>query len=464
MVQVQDQNGMYHLYGHLASLGIKTGDTVVPGSVLGVEGTTGDSQGNHLHYEVGTGYNPGGRLSGRVHPAEYMEGYNRGDKVIRATPVEEYVAESFWNGSSGNRSVSVSSKGGVASQYASNAANTEENGTLLDKLYAPFTQLNSAIKGLINGEEPGEVSPTSYGTASDQKYTSANLTGDTNAEKIWRYLRSAGYTAEGAAGIMGNLKAESGMVPNNLENQYNNKWGLSDDQYTSQVDSGVYSESKFNNDWGGYGLAQWTHPSRKPGLYAAAKAAGTSIGDLGMQLNFLTNEFKQSYPTLNAMAMNPKYSLYDVSKEMVTNFERPVGFRTKAVWDKRAGMGQEYYNQFKGIGGSAEDTETSGVTPPITSTVNTGDNNKNALQTIIKYLIQIATNTRASVVELSEIKKSQKKTADGVSKIASTPVPETTTTDSPHSGEMYDIANSRRRNNSQSRRGYEVAKSIAKGY
>lgn len=459
MVQIQDENGMYHLYGHLASLGIKTGDVVQPGSVLGVEGTTGASSGNHLHYEVGTGYNPGGRLSGRVHPAEYMEGYNRGDKVIRATPVEDYVAQSYWNGGSGNRSVSVTNNPSTGA-YSSSAVNTNPNeGTLLDRLYAPFTQFNSSLKNLINGEDPGKVSATDYGFASDQKYTSTSLAGDSNAEKIWNYLLSAGYSKEGAAGIMGNLRAESGLAPNNLENQYNTKTGWSDEEYTSRVDSGLYPESKFNNDRYGYGLAQWTDESRKPGLYAAAKAAGTSIGDLGMQLNHLVYEFTQKYPTLDSMARGGS-SLYDVSKYMVRKFEVPQGYNTKAVWDKRASMGQEYYDKFA-VGGSEEDTEIGTITPN-TVRVSTTSTNNSTLQTIIVYLIQIAKNTGMSAAELSEIRRNQKKTVAAIEKQK----PQTSiVSDSPESSEMYDIANkAKRKNSSQSRRSYELAKSIAQGF
>ena len=43
------------------------------------------------------------------------------------------------------------------------------------------------------------------------------LTGKTNEEKIWNYLTAAGLTACGAAGLMGNLHAESGLNPQNLQ-------------------------------------------------------------------------------------------------------------------------------------------------------------------------------------------------------------------------------------------------------
>ena len=44
------------------------------------------------------------------------------------------------------------------------------------------------------------------------------LTGRTNEEKIWNYLTTEGLSACGAAGLMGNLYAESGLIPTNLQN------------------------------------------------------------------------------------------------------------------------------------------------------------------------------------------------------------------------------------------------------
>lgn len=46
--------------------------------------------------------------------------------------------------------------------------------------------------------------------------------------------------AFGVAGLMGNLYAESGLRANNLQNSFEKKLGLSDDNYTLAVDSGAY--------------------------------------------------------------------------------------------------------------------------------------------------------------------------------------------------------------------------------
>ena len=42
----------------------------------------------------------------------------------------------------------------------------------------------------------------------------------TNQDIIWAYLKANGLSDEGAAGVMGNLEAESMYLPNNLQNTY----------------------------------------------------------------------------------------------------------------------------------------------------------------------------------------------------------------------------------------------------
>ena len=54
-------NGIKTLYAHCQSISVKQGDKVKKGDVIAKVGTTGDSTGNHLHFEVrvnGTAQNP----------------------------------------------------------------------------------------------------------------------------------------------------------------------------------------------------------------------------------------------------------------------------------------------------------------------------------------------------------------------------------------------------------------------
>ena len=66
------------------------------------------------------------------------------------------------------------------------------------------------------------------------------LAGKNNEEKIWNYLKGTGLNDFGTAGLMGNLYAESGLIPNNVENLYEKRLGVTDASYTAAVDSGKY--------------------------------------------------------------------------------------------------------------------------------------------------------------------------------------------------------------------------------
>lgn len=49
---VVDGNQIYTLYAHCSSLGVSAGQTVTQGQTIAAVGSTGDSTGNHLHFEV----------------------------------------------------------------------------------------------------------------------------------------------------------------------------------------------------------------------------------------------------------------------------------------------------------------------------------------------------------------------------------------------------------------------------
>lgn len=168
------------------------------------------------------------------------------------------------------------------------------------------------------------------------------LTGKTNEERIWNYLTAAGMTACGAAGLMGNLYAESGLIPANLQNTYEKKLGYTDAAYTAAVDSGAYDN--FAKDSAGYGLAQWTYHTRKAALLAFAKAAGKSVGDLETQLAFLVHELRESYKLVHYVLVTAT-DVKTASNVVLLQFERPAD-QGDAVKVKRAGYGQKYFDKY----------------------------------------------------------------------------------------------------------------------
>ena len=135
-------------------------------------------------------------------------------------------------------------------------------------------------------------------------------------------------TACGAAGLMGNLYAESGLIPTNLQNTYEKKLGYTDASYTAAVDSGAYTN--FAKDGAGYGLAQWTYHTRKAALLAFAKAAGKSVGDLETQLAFLVHELGGSFPAVLS-ALKTAKTVRAASDVVLLKFERPANQDRKSV-------------------------------------------------------------------------------------------------------------------------------------
>jgi murein DD-endopeptidase MepM/ murein hydrolase activator NlpD len=68
-IVVKDSNGMYNLYGHLSNF-IKRSGSVKKGEAIAEVGSTGYSEGPHLHWELGTSWS-GGKIGGSVNPLSY---------------------------------------------------------------------------------------------------------------------------------------------------------------------------------------------------------------------------------------------------------------------------------------------------------------------------------------------------------------------------------------------------------
>lgn len=168
--------------------------------------------------------------------------------------------------------------------------------------------------------------------------------GESTARRIWDALRGAGLSEAGAAGLMGNLKAESNLDPENVQNTFESKLGYNDQGYTAAVDHGAYKG--FASDGAGYGLAQWTYHTRKAALLEHAKAQKKSIGDLDMQLDFLLRELREDYPALYAQLCSAE-DVRAASDAVLTQFERPADM-SEAVKSKRAGFAAEILREFGG--------------------------------------------------------------------------------------------------------------------
>jgi len=112
--------------------------------------------------------------------------------------------------------------------------------------------------------------------------------------ELYAFFKSREFCNNGIFGLFGNIYAESGMNPKNLQNSFEKKLGFTDESYTAAVDSGSYKN--FVHDGAGYGLHQCTFWSRKEAMLAFHQAKGASIGDALTQAEFIYKELSESFP------------------------------------------------------------------------------------------------------------------------------------------------------------------------
>jgi hypothetical protein len=146
-------------------------------------------------------------------------------------------------------------------------------------------QMQLSLKEIDRGKEPGED-----GGATDEPSGSPTLTGNTNAEKVFRYLvDKEGFAPEAAAGVIGNLMQESGVNPK-----------------SRQLGGGP-----------GRGIMQWTETERWASLSAWAKNSGKDPWALETQVEWMVKEMKD-YGTYNRIKGVTSY------KKAVEIFEREM--------------------------------------------------------------------------------------------------------------------------------------------
>ena len=176
-----------------------------------------------------------------------------------------------------------------------------------------------------------------------------------NEVNCWIFLKQHGLTDAGAAGLMGNLKAESGIKSVIYEHKYepmlNN---MTAQEYVDQVNQGIYTN--FTKDKVGFGLAQWTSERRKTNLLEACKG---KIGDFQCQLDFLMTEFQTTERFIPILSLlKTSNDVRNCTVEVMVKFEVPKD-QSDEKKDKRTRYSMAYYEEFKGQGSSNTTSDTS---------------------------------------------------------------------------------------------------------
>lgn len=195
-------------------------------------------------------------------------------------------------------------------------------------------------KALGTTTKPAETT-TATGSASGLEYPSGAI----KHRELFQLLREAGLTEIGAAALMGNLYAESGLAANNLQNNGNVRLKLSDAEFTAKLDSGAYSREKFIGDKYGYGLAQWTYPTRKAAFYDWMAKAKKGFGDEQTQAAFLVHELKTSYKAVWAALTGGATTIREASDIVMLQYEAPAD-KSEEKRKQRAQYGQDFYEKY----------------------------------------------------------------------------------------------------------------------
>ena len=143
-----------------------------------------------------------------------------------------------------------------------------------------------------------------------------------------KLIADLGLTREQAAGVVGNLWAESGLIPDRIQG--------------SGMKRGVLPQA--GN--GGYGWAQYTHPSLKTDLINFAKGKGVDLNTqpLTDEMNY---EYLKHWIAKNQSRFSALKSIGDVRSAtdyFLKQYERPAD-QSEVALNKRAGFADNVYNQ-----------------------------------------------------------------------------------------------------------------------
>ena len=184
-----------------------------------------------------------------------------------------------------------------------------------------------------------------------------SVTFNSTTQHLWATLLNNGMSITGAAGMMGNIYAESNCCPERVQGDYSSGYSNSK-AYTEQVDKKIISEYDFVHNGpggGGYGLCQWTYYTRKQNLYDNTVKQNISIGNLDAQVKFLIAELKTTryntrdegvegttvWDVVKSTASN---TVAQCSNAILLNFEKPANMESKK--NQRANYSQEYFDKY----------------------------------------------------------------------------------------------------------------------
>lgn len=183
--------------------------------------------------------------------------------------------------------------------------------------------------------------------------TSIDTPGGSNTEeKVWSFLKTEGFTDEGAAGVMGNIAQECSY------------------DHTLVNDGGSFYDDRDGN---AYGLLQWYTAEGKKGLSNKAKAMGGQVSDLNVQLAYMkdtamgiSNDIHGKSYGDNAWNLCKKETDIEKSARLWHDMVERAGYTdAENAMGNRIRYAKEAYSKHKGKTYAAASTNAPAVTTPV---------------------------------------------------------------------------------------------------
>ena len=232
-----------------------------------------------------------------------IEGYKNSlnDESVFAGPMCDSAVEGFT--SLGNKILSTTGNFSTIKGYVSKALTN-----YLDADNKAVTYLDIKDGKIIETSTP----PVSIFTGTE---IVGNLSGNTTQEKVYDYLKKAGFNSAVISGIMANINAESGF------------------------------QTEVNGDYGkSHGLCQW-YSGRNTNLHNYCKENNLDVESVEGQMAFMMHELNNGYKNsvLNKLkdVPNTKEGAYEAASIWTKYYEIPAN--TNAQADSRGKAAQSTY-------------------------------------------------------------------------------------------------------------------------
>lgn len=222
------------------------------------------------------------------------------------------------------------------------------------------SNVQKTLRMIREKKEEKEKQPSTTPTPDGFEVGPAGTSGDklTMARNL---MRDLGLTADQAAGIVGNMAAESGVENARVQNTPAGTKGV------LKVDGKT-----------GYGIVQWTSMGRQQALADYAKSRGADLSkplSMDIEYQFFLKEFRGKYGHVLSQIKQAR-DVKTASTIFMQQYEVPAGYKTEAKIMERYNMSKPIYDKLA----KGEGKATEGPGTYIDSPTNIGANN------VIQYI------------------------------------------------------------------------------